>query len=291
MSLLKVTFIFWLSLTVSVFASEKDDKVIDCDKMLSDSMSDLKKIEEFAKKGKEIAEAAEKMSDYLERGACNREGDAKNITAKFFHCNDGTISFEQPDSTGLGGWNGFCGETAASNILHMHCGLIASPKKYCNHYTNDLTPGTRPGSMKKGLNEMFEENESCPKGKWETYNQVESPEQYISYLVGGLEAQNAVTRTRADNSRIGRSPFPIMIEVPPKGSKGLHWVTVVDITGFDKDKELDEQDSCEVFINHWDDQYKVPCSRIAAWAKQAGCGAAGLVCGAYPRVKFVPEED
>jgi hypothetical protein len=250
----------------------------------------IKTVEKFAKKNIEIAEKAEKMSDYKKADFCNEKINMKGITAQAWRCKDGSITYDQPDSTGIGGYNGFCGETAASNILHMHCGLMASPTKYCNAFTSDITPGTRPGSLKNGLNDMFKENKKlCPEGKWEVYSSSDSPEEYIEYILGGLVQKSNFTRTRDDKSKVKKFPYPIMIEVPPSGSKGLHWVTVLDITGYKAGTKLTDQDSCEAVINHWGDQYRVPCTRLASWAQRSGCGAAGLVCGEYPRVKFIPK--
>lgn len=252
--------------------------------------SGLTEIIKFAEDNTEIAARAERMSDYRVSGACNKKGDAKNVSATFYHCKDGSVSFKQPSSTGWQGWNGYCGETAASNVLYMSCSMITSPIGYCNAYTDDVTPGTRPSSLASGLNRMFDDNKStCPKGKWKTYNDVDSPREYIDYLVGGLESYQGIKRLRSNGKKIDRSPFPIMIEVPPKGSKGLHWVTVIDVEGFDKTKNLYLQDNCQVTINHWSDQYKVPCERLSAWAKRSGCGIAGAICGEYPRVKFVAD--
>lgn len=266
-------------------------QAVPCAGVVLSGFAGVNKVKKFVKETQEIVDKAEKMSDYKRAHFCHEKIAMKKVTAQAWRCKDGTITYDQPDSTGINGYNGFCGETAASNVLHMHCGLMASPTKYCNAYTSDLTPGTRPGSLRDGLNTMFDENKPlCPKGKWEVYSSSDTPEEYIEYIRGGLIAKSTFTRKRDDKSKIQRFPFPIMIEVPPKGSKGLHWVTVVDVTGYKPGKKLTEQNKCEVMINHWGDQYKVPCSRLANWAKRSGCGAAGLVCGEYPRVKFVPKK-
>ena len=252
--------------------------------------SSIKKIRKFAKNNIDLVGKVESMSDYKRAQFCSEKIDMKTVSAQAWRCKDGSITYDQPSSTGIKGYNGFCGETAASNILHMHCGLMASPVNYCNGFTSDITPGTRPGSLKKGLNSMFAKNKPlCPEGKWEVYSSSDSAEDYIKYILGGLKQKSNFTRIRDDKSKVKKFPFPIMIEVPPSGSKGLHWVTVLDVTGFEDGKELWEQVACEVMINHWGSQYKVPCSRLASWAKRSGCGAAGLICGEYPRVKFVPK--
>ena len=69
-------------------------------------------------------------------------------------CPDGSTSFQQPDSQGIGGWEGKCGQTAASNILKMHCGENISPKSV-GHYFDDSTPGVYPDTAAKGLNRLF----------------------------------------------------------------------------------------------------------------------------------------
>ena len=252
--------------------------------------SSIRGAEDFAVGGENLLYATEKMNDYKVRGACPKT--EERVNAEFHRCKDGTVTYEQPDSTGINGYNGFCGETAASNVLYMQCRVFSNPETYSNKYTRDPGPGTLPSSLRRGLNDMFDKWDGCPKGKWEKYSGASSPEEYFSYLIGGLEEEHGnIMRTRSDGSRVRRTPFPIMIEVPPKGGKGLHWITLVDVEGWEgKNKQIEDQENCNAVVNHWGDQYKVPCHRLASWAKDTGRGVIGSVVGSYPRVKFVPND-
>ena len=81
-------------------------------------------------------------------------------------CDDGTVSFLQPESEGWYGNEGKCGQTAASNVLFMYCGLAGHPKWYSDRFLNDITPGVRPGTLENGLNTIFTEEPACPGGTW-----------------------------------------------------------------------------------------------------------------------------
>jgi hypothetical protein len=251
--------------------------------------SSVRSVEDFAVGGENLLYSTEKMGDYKVRGAC--PDTEERVNAEFQRCTDGTVSYEQPDSTGINGYNGYCGETSASNVLYMQCRVFSNPETYSNRFTQDITPGTRPANLKKGLNNMFDNwDDNCPEGRWQSYNGADSPEQYINYLIGGLQEEHGtIQRKRSDGTRVRRAPFPVMIQVPPKGGKGLHWVTVVDVEGWEgSGTQVENQENCNAVINHWGDQYKVPCHRLASWAKDTGNGVIGAAVGSYPRVKFVP---
>ncbi len=59
-------------------------------------------------------------------------------------CKDGTVSYEQPKSTGLGGWEGKCGQTAAANIVYGMCNVPSDPRNQSGTYMRDFTPGVAP---------------------------------------------------------------------------------------------------------------------------------------------------
>lgn len=290
---------FTFSLFQSVFAFEVIDNsnsniyfmanggVANCPKFVDENTSELDMMKSVSNSMSESLWENEKWSDY-KTDKCLDEIDNQGVTTKLFRCKDGTIVHEQPDSTGIGGWNGYCGETAMANINYMYCNYITSPKNYCSTKTTDYTPGTRPGVLTSVMNDYFEDNENCPEGEWIDYYDSSTPEQYISYLIGGIQDGGITTRKVNSTTTKKVSPFPILLDSFPVGGSDRHWVTVVDVQGFEgTDVDLTEQSACKVVVNHWDSQYEVPCHRLAAAAEASGNGAVGLVTGSYPRVKFV----
>jgi len=224
----------------------------------------------------------ERMSDYRVDG-CNVRYDhvtnedelRKNNLRR---CNDGTVSFVQPSSEGWWGAEGKCGQTAVSNIIYMFCKRAAHPKTYVDHYLGDITPGVRPGTLTDGLNDIFNKLEGCPSTDWDT--EVENNEtNYINQIARSLKTNkslpNLVKRKRKDGTEIYRRPVSLLIRVP-SSKKGLHWVTAVDL--------VRSKNSCNIFINHWDDQYKVPCNLMAKWSRGVGASF-GLILDSYTIVK------
>ena len=175
-------------------------------------------------------------------------------------CDDGTVSFLQPESEGWYGNEGKCGQTAASNVLFMYCGLAGHPKWYSDRFLNDITPGVRPGTLENGLNTIFTEEPACPGGTWRirigsNYND------FLYEIERGLTPKfnhkGLITRTRSSGEKVKRSPVIALLRSP--GSRGLHWVAITDILNR-------ENNNCQLIVNHWDDQYTVPCNKFGAWS-------------------------
>ncbi|MCO4793558.1 MAG: hypothetical protein KC493_07595 [Bacteriovoracaceae bacterium] len=194
-------------------------------------------------------------------------------------CKDGTVSFVQPDSEGWFGAEGKCGQTSVSNIVYMFCKRAAHPKAYVDRYLSDITPGVRPGTLSDGLNDIFSKlGGDCPNVDWDV--ETENNEtNYINRISSSLKVRqslpNTVQRTRKNGAKVYRKPVSLLIRVP-NSKKGLHWVTAVDLVRKGK--------SCNVFINHWDDQYKVPCHLMAKWSRGVGASF-GLILDSYTIVK------
>ncbi|MBI2519066.1 MAG: hypothetical protein HYV97_01555 [Bdellovibrio sp.] len=186
------------------------------------------------------------------------EQELRNLNMR--RCDDGTVSFLQPDSEGWFGNEGKCGQTAASNVLFMYCGLVGHPQWYSNRFLNDLTPGVRPGTLESGLNTIFDEESACPGGTWNirigsSYND------FLYEIENGLTPKfnhkGLITRTRSSGEKVKRSPVIALLRSP--GSRTLHWVTITDILNR-------KNNNCQLVINHWDDQYAVPCHKFGAWS-------------------------
>jgi hypothetical protein len=177
-------------------------------------------------------------------------------------CRDGSVSFIQPNSTGWNGWEGKCGQTAASNVLFHYCRVAKDPKTYMDEYLSDITPGVRPRTLEKGLNKVFKKFKYCEEVSFEKYY-AGSEDDFIGKIKQRLKRLRShpmmLTLTRNGQQRY-REPVIVLIQNP--GTKYLHWVTIVD--------QIDDNRQCNFIINHWDDQYKVPCSDLADWSYQVG---------------------
>lgn len=254
--------------------------------------SEIIKLYKTGKKMDDKLNEGERWSDYF-YDDCTEEIVNNIMNDKIYKCLDGTVTVEQPDSTGLWGWSGYCGETAISNINFMYCDRLSDPDEYiATDLTFDSTPGTRPSIVKNGLNTYFNSKEDCPKGEWELYDEASSPEEYLSYLVAGLEHKGIYKRKNQSGNHVEEiSPFPILVGSFPLGSNNRHWITLVGIEGYEGEgKYLSEQKNCYAFVNHWGNQYKIPCHRLAKAAESSGNGPVGFVVNSYPRVKFIPNK-
>lgn len=196
-------------------------------------------------------------------------------------CSDNTISYVQPPSKGSSGYEGRCGQTAASNIMYSYCKLVVSPENYSNAYLRDLTPGVRPGTLIRGLDQMFSENKfECPDSReWNTYSyRVEND------FIGGIErglvtdikSKYKLKRKTSKASSVERTPVALLIRVP--GGTDLHWITIVDL--------MKSSTKCEMVVNHWNKQYTVPCSKIAKWSRGVE-DSYGIILDKYYVVKYL----
>lgn len=66
---------------------------------------------------------------------------------------DGTISWSQPGSNGLGGWEGFCGQTATANLLTICEGKEISPNDVAAA-ADDWTPGSHPSTLMRAIGKL-----------------------------------------------------------------------------------------------------------------------------------------
>jgi hypothetical protein len=205
----------------------------------------------------------------------------KEVSSTYYRCKDGSISFNQPASTGSMGWNGFCGETSISNVLKMTCGENWHPDGTIHSLAADFTPGTRPSSLEYVLNELAPRSD-CKEKSWTYYNTADSDREYIESIIDGLKSKTLFTRTREDGTRITRAPVPTLVKMD--GSKTLHWITIVDVIGYDAKQPLWTNPNCYAVANQWGQQYKIPCSHLASMAEDVSDVMIGSV-GKYVRIK------
>jgi predicted double-glycine peptidase len=66
---------------------------------------------------------------------------------------DGSVSWSQPDSKGMGGWEGFCGQTAVANLLTTHEEGLTSPHEV-SRASSDWTPGSKPSTLMRAIKKL-----------------------------------------------------------------------------------------------------------------------------------------
>lgn len=64
---------------------------------------------------------------------------------------DGSCSWEQPDSKGFGGSEGFCGQTAVANMLSIYERTRAATPHAVSRASGDITPGSKPATLMKAI--------------------------------------------------------------------------------------------------------------------------------------------
>jgi hypothetical protein len=208
-----------------------------------------------------------KTTDNCLKGRAGRDATYPSLDAvTFYECSDKTISFKQPDSVGINGWEGYCGQTALSNISAMMCGRYMSP--YSNDfYATDDTPGQRPSTLKTALNKVFNEhpkNNSCPRGVWKI-RENSSASRFMTKLKVDLFGADAVAfRYYSADRGIKVTPIPVLLN---SGGLNYHWITVVDLINNPKDKY-----KCNVILNTWGVQKTLSCTQFIYYANHSNFG-------------------
>lgn len=184
----------------------------------------------------------------------------------YYICPDKTISHAQPPSTGLNGWEGYCGQTAMSNITSMLCGRHMTPKSN-DFYGTDYTPGQHSSTMKISLRKIFTESpksNTCPKVKWNVRKNWNGAS-FLKSVKGDLfGSTKKIRRFRTENTYVNVTPTPVLLN---SGGLNYHWVTVVDIISNKKDTY-----GCDVVVNTWGDQKSLTCDNFVSYANHAGIG-------------------
>lgn len=199
----------------------------------------------------------------------------------FRRCRDNSISFVQPPSRGVQGWEGKCGQTFGSNALYSICKKVVDPNIYFNQLFSDITPGVRPGTLKKGMKKAFKkESADCPQvgeNNWRFFkrgNNQSFIKRVKADLIPNYSHIGLIQVNRFGKSYL-RNPIGVLIQNP--GGNYLHWVTVVDV--------LSSENSCEFVVNHWDNQYQVPCEELASWSGKVG-RTYPIILSSYSTVVF-----
>ena len=149
--------------------------------------------------------------------------DVKTITSNITEdvylrkCHDDTYTiYTQPGARSK--YNGVCGPTVATALMTSYCGKAFNPYDAQElGYFSDITPGTRPGTMKSSLNDLFRENSRhCPRGRWKLYG-----------ATNGYQFLNlSLNRMKRGRSKSEKDPFVVFVR---SKNKDLHYFPLVNI--------------------------------------------------------------
>lgn len=201
-------------------------------------------------------------------GICSKKIKLNSIDTSVYRCDDGTISYNQAYYSGLSSkktdYNGLCGATAASNVIHAFCkGIFTEPTELGDTRFSDITPGIRPDTLESGLNSFFQDNKECPAGEWKYYY-TDNRFDFLNSLKIETRKQNSGW-TRIANGK-SRKISPVIALVESFSTPGvLHYVTVVDVIGFDNNnyKESYNSKTCKVVFNHFGIQSIKTCKEFS----------------------------
>ncbi|MBY0515559.1 MAG: hypothetical protein K2P81_01535 [Bacteriovoracaceae bacterium] len=208
----------------------------------------------------------------------------KNATLQGYTCPDKTLSAEQGSSWGVGGWEGRCGQTAATNLLYSLCGHL-SPSLVktgeCSREDsafNDITPGVMPTTMAEDYNDFLQANGCAKKKVTHGYRPNTLVEQYFEGKV--TLAQTMKVQESAIEAVVKEgNPHPTMFMIEVPGSKELHWISLEKVY-------TDAKGVKTVKVNHWGSQYDYPLSEVAKLTLKAGYGDSG-VGGIFADLNYV----
>ncbi|MDH4467336.1 MAG: hypothetical protein QE271_04690 [Bacteriovoracaceae bacterium] len=183
-------------------------------------------------------------------------------------CTDGSVSYDQPNSQGPLGWEGYCGQVAVSNITGMFCQRMIAPKNI-DFYATDSFPGSLPSTLTTILTQIFAEKNGvmrCPNGEWKT-STSELSQTFISNLKKLLFQTNqksVIQRKRSYESTIAVSPVIILLN---EGVLAYHYVTLLDLI----DNSYDSF-GCSAVINTWGEQKLLSCENLINHTQNSALG-------------------
>ena len=162
-----------------------------------------------------------------------------------------TYSWEQPPSEGIGGYYGYCGPTAAANLVTNICGHRITPSTFAEE-SFGLGPGTHPNTLRDTLNDLGR----C--GEWEVCQHDPAEVDVFQELQKDL-------------------PAAVMLNW---SYRSMHWVTVM---------QVNYSPLCEVVYNHWGGQATMDCDAfIERWAlTESALGQTAVVSRALRPFTYV----
>jgi hypothetical protein len=189
-----------------------------------------------------------------------------------YTCGDGTLSAEQGNSWGVGGWEGRCGQTAATNVLYTLCKKVSPSLRkmgVCSREDgvfNDVLPGVLPSTMAADYNEFLSLNDCSERTV--TNHRVENAKLKDFYENRSDLSQVLQEQVKMVTSALAKSPHPTMFMIETSDGPGLHWVTVTGPEERDGKKFLK--------INHWGGQYFYPLEDFAKLTLKASKSETGV---------------
>ena len=217
---------------------------------------------------------------------CSKEIKLSKIDVKVWQCDDGTISYDQPD--GVSNYEGLCGPTAAANAFHAYCqNYFVEIRDIASKYFTDINPGVRPDVMESGLNQMFRKNKECMRGEWKYYY-AENRWDFLDSLYHEVRKGNgSLKRTQASGKKVTRAPVLVLVK---SSGINLHWVTVVDVVGHTlgfADPLAYKNPGCKVIYNDNGNQSSANCADFVSKAEMVDdAWYTDLVLPAYVHLVF-----
>ncbi len=226
---------------------------------------------------------------------CYERVDLKDIGSKTpaYKCEDGTVSFAQNTRYSdrkekKDDYESLCGAVAAANVFHAYCEkLFVNHMKIGTKYFWDMTPGIRPDTLEGGLNEMFDNNPECMSGEWKYYYSTNRWNFLDSLYYEVRRGNGEWVRKQSIVSQARRSPVIVLIS-RSNDAKILHYVTVVDIIGYDPKVGDYENDECKVIYNDFGGQTEKACSKFVKYANQVDNQLLTSMLREYTHLVFEP---
>lgn len=203
---------------------------------------------------------------------CAKKIKLKTIETAVYQCDDGTISYNQAYYKNLSSsktsYNGLCGATAASNVIHAFCkNIFTEPTQLGTNRFSDITPGIRPDTLEAGLNSIFNEYPECPAGVWKYYYTITRFDFLNSLKIETSKANSSWVRIVNGKSK---KVSPVIVLVNSFSTNGiLHYVTVIDVVGYDHNKKRSYlSPKCQVIYNDFGTQTTRSCKQFIEHANQ-----------------------
>ena len=227
-------------------------------------------------------------------GYCSEKFTARDemgFTGTYYRCQDGSISYDQPNINIYNAREGLCSPTAGANILQMYCNACTTVECFDEQFVKfikffsfeyNLSSGTMMSSLLDGINKAW--NSFCTTEKQQKYEwylfHAESKKEYLQMLYNSLNwKQDGIFQRNINGTR--ETKWPLFASIDYLGTDP-HTVTVVDIeTDLDLSHLVSKRGSlvrmlanhqCWVRYNTWGMQYRASCYDFATWASYPSRG-------------------